>query len=668
MSASPVARVVRSLAFATLLPTFVAAADARASAQDVFLPPDREDLVAAIRQCDPAGARRIRERLDAIIDELRDAVAAAKAERGAGGAGGDDGKRPAKEKGRAKKAKDEGRGGKAERESILGPELQARLASAVSAWRLSQLSHDLSPKEGSSFWKALEQSPAFAQTLALAVDPAHDKLSGVWQVATDLVMEDAPGVDAHPELAAAIATVYDDGNLSLHVNENVARAPGAKLAWKWFTTKAGDMRFGVDLAPELLSLVVDVPAGLDDIGWAFKSFQGTQKIGPLYFQVQYDFESLEGKPKKVDVAGWNLPNILKHGGICADQAYFATTVAKSLGIPAVYTVGQDATVGHAWAGYVEVQNKRPVWEVSGRYDSYKGVTGMFRNPRTGENQNDAVLAMLVEWGLEPKADRVASSILRMASERIETRLREAAKGARPEGEARKDVEVLDAAKVDELHELREALLFAAIRRCPTDVRSWYQLRDLGAEGGLERSAMELWFGRIVDLCGTKYPEMVLEVSAPMIASVKDDEDQHGLWTSLADFLSKRADLASQAMMKDGEMWERASDDERAAKAYDQILKHYPDSGPPTETALRKLAAMFERRGEGRKLLALYDNVWSKMSPPKEMPNLFGKSSTWYRVGSTYADLLRKARRENDASAVRAKLEKVVGTKPDGKRS
>jgi hypothetical protein len=644
MSAHTSARpfpLVRTLGASVLSALFVSPVLAAPAADGgPFSTQDREDLVAAIRQCDPAGRRRINERFDAIIDELRAIVV------------GD--REGAAEADRGKKSKERKKKGERARGPEIGASLGTRLASTAAAWQLSRLSADLSPKEGTAFWTALENSPNFAHTLALTVDPASDKVSGVWEIATELVAADTARVESLPELAAAICVVHDDGNFSLRVNENRGVSAGAKPVWNWFSTHAGEMRFGMQLAPELLAFVVDLPAGIDEAQWAFQKFRGASDIGPLYQEIEYDFESLQGKEKKSNVAGWNLPNILKHGGICADQAYFTTTVGKALGIPAVYTSGQDASVGHAWAGFVKVVNKVPGWEVSGRYDSYRGVTGIFRHPQSGKDQNDAMLAMLVAWGTEPAADRVASADLRIADERIQARIAAAQRADAPPEDR------LSAEDVAALNEVSEALVYASLQRCPTDVRSWERLKQLGKRSGLDRAEMERWFGRITDLCGAKYPEMVLDVSMPLIKSLKEPSEQHKLWTSLADYLSKRADLASQAMIADGEMWESNSQDAKAADAYDSILKRYPDAGPPTEQALAKLAEMFRRRGDNRRLLALYESVFSRMTPPKEMASLFGRSSSWFRVGTAYADVLRTMGRGADAKRVNDRLLAVVG--------
>jgi hypothetical protein len=632
---------------------FFAAASLCASSSIAFAAPgdgtmtadDRADLEAMVIARDDKAAARILARLDALTDQFG-ALAAEFAPAARDAAKGKDGRKDGGRKPSPKEAR-EAKEAKRAAASAAELELMPKLASAATAWRLSQIMQPLDGPRAAALWNALGHDSVFAQTLAFTVMPESDKLTHVADVATLLGEGDASGVAAHPELAAAIAVVHDVTPVSIRINENTGRAPSPETVWRWYTGNAAAMRFGIDIAPELLVLVVDVPAAESEIAWAFKQFRGIPRVGALYQEVEYDHDHLKGRPKKVNQAGWNLPNILRCGGICADQAYFTTTVAKALGIPAVYTIGTDSSSAHAWAGFVQAggtpgakrSNAGPSWDVEGRYDSYRGVTGRFAHPQSGRQQPDAVLPMLVQWGLEPRVDRVRASTLRVADERLEERVRE--KGS-------------DAAA---LSETREALLSAALRICPTDVRSWLQVRDLGKRDGLEPAEMEAWFAWITDLCGANYPEMVIEVCSPLIASVKDVQVQHTMWINMAEYLSKRADLAGQALMSDGRMWETAKEPEKAGKAYELILKHYPDGGPPVEKALERAGNLLRKGRDGRRLLALYDGTFNRMTPPKDLPGVFGTQSTWYRVGKAYVKLLREAGRGGDANALEARLER-----------
>ena len=77
------------------------------------------------------------------------------------------------------------------------------------------------------------------------------------------------------------------------------------------------MLYGLKEMPvELLIYVVDNTATVDEMEWAAAKYAGTANVGGLFFTIKYDFAYLEGKsPKKLDVAGFSLTNILKCGGV-----------------------------------------------------------------------------------------------------------------------------------------------------------------------------------------------------------------------------------------------------------------------------------------------------------------------------------------------------------------
>lgn len=627
----------------------MACAPAFAAGDRVFAPDDANDLAALVARGEQPAAERITARFDALIDALIDATLA----RARSGASDDDA--PDKNaKSRPKRGKTghakERKGGDDDALAVSDdPDFEAKLTSSAAAWRLSQLVADESASQGAALWNGFSHAPEFAQALAFTFQPKRDKLDGVRATAVGLLDDDGKLASRFPELAAAICVVFDHTGVGLQVNEHRAMAPSAELVWRYYVNNADAMRFGVRIAPELLVHVVDVSASPDEIAWALKNFDGIQRVGALYSKVQYDFESLQGKPKKSDVAGWNLPNIYRFGGICADQAYFTVTVAKALGIPAAYTTGANSESAHAWAGFVQASGKKAFWDSEGRYDSYRGVTGHVPDPQTGERMADAVMPMLVQWGLEPAKDRLRAATLRTVDERIQMR------GTPAKGKDA-DPRPLDghtAAKA------REAVLRAALRHAPTDVRSWLRVRDLGGSGELDTQSMNVWFGDIIALCGDAYPEMVLEVAAPMIRSVKDSGAQHDAWMKLATVLAKRADLAGQALLADAAMWRKAGENERAGQAYETLLKTYPNAGPPVEAALRGAGEILRGQRDGKRLLALYDQAFSRIKPPEFLPGLFGRDSTWYRVGKRYVAVLREAGRGGDASTLDARLERTV---------
>ena len=88
-----------------------------------------------------------------------------------------------------------------------------------------------------------------------------------------------------------------------------------------------------------------------------------------------------------NVAATPLPNLVRFGGVCSDQAYFASTVAKAMGVPSAVITGTGPDVGHAWIGYLEVRGREAAWNLeSGRYDAYKNVRGVAADPQTRTNR------------------------------------------------------------------------------------------------------------------------------------------------------------------------------------------------------------------------------------------------------------------------------------------
>jgi hypothetical protein len=91
---------------------------------------------------------------------------------------------------------------------------------------------------------------------------------------------------------------------------------------------------------------------------------------------------------------YKLEDILKVGGICADQAYFATTVGKSRGVPTLFFYGAGNAARHAWFGYLDGNQK---WQLdAGRYAEQRFVTGLARDPQTWREFSDHELVFLSE--------------------------------------------------------------------------------------------------------------------------------------------------------------------------------------------------------------------------------------------------------------------------------
>jgi len=91
---------------------------------------------------------------------------------------------------------------------------------------------------------------------------------------------------------------------------------------------------------------------------------------------------------------YTLANILQNGGICIDQAYFASEAGKARGVPTLLFGGEGQDGRHAWFGYLDSSHH---WKLdAGRYDEQRLVTGIAYDPQTWRQISDHELQFLSE--------------------------------------------------------------------------------------------------------------------------------------------------------------------------------------------------------------------------------------------------------------------------------
>ena len=153
-----------------------------------------------------------------------------------------------------------------------------------------------------------------------------------------------------------------------------------------------------------LIYVVDVPVSDSEIEWALHNMHLTQKgWGAAYGMIEYLMERAVGaKPEDPDkptardkrrakeanpYKEYTFAEILKHGGICADQSYFSANTAKCCGIPAAILTGDGNGGPHAWIIYKADED---TWTESGSVGYTNGTT---RNPQTGQTVHQSMLSL-----------------------------------------------------------------------------------------------------------------------------------------------------------------------------------------------------------------------------------------------------------------------------------
>ncbi|MHC4416437.1 MAG: hypothetical protein ACYS0G_14275 [Planctomycetota bacterium] len=500
-----------------------------------------------------------------------------------------------------------------------------------------------------------------ASTLVFLVKPDQEKAAEVYALLDRLRRARGEALETYPNLAAALCVVHEEP-FKRRFNENTARSADPIAIFDYFVVNERRTLFGVRNVPaELLIYVVDTTASIEEMTWALNRYAGDPVVGARFFDIKYDKKHFrKGAPKKVTVAGWNLPNMLRYGGVCVDQAYFAMTVGKSIGVPTAYASGAGSKVSHAWVGFLQARDGQARWNFDvGRYPAYQGVRGRVLDPQVRQRIPDSDVSLLAELSTVPARDRWAAAAYTEAAVRLRD-LAEAGAGLNAgldDGEAT-GAEAVAVRKADVESTL--ALVEQGLRISPGYAPGWMVMRDLAAADRLTLEQKKRWAGVLHRLCGARYPDFYLAILRPMIESIDDVREQDALWNKAFVLFRDRHDLAASVRMSQGRMWERAGEPMRAGACYEDVILRYANAGPFVIPALKRAEKILWSAGRPDKVLELYDRAFRSIRRPGDMGGPFYHQSNWYRVGMMCVNRLEKAGHNLQAASMRANIEALAG--------
>lgn len=524
----------------------------------------------------------------------------------------------------------------------------------VAAWRrLLGVVAEEPESERAALLRSLRAAPTFATHLAMALTE-YDKPGEVAVILGRLCRERGEHLEKYATLAAAICVVHDVP-LTHRVNENQPAAADPLAIFDFFRTTEGSTLMGLRAMPtDLLVHVVDTTAPIDEMAWAQQKYRGDRSIGQRFFDIKYDEDHYyKNTPKKITVAGFGFRNILTHGGVCIDQAYFAAHAGKSIGVPTAIISGRSSTVSHAWVGYLQARGKTVEWNFdTGRYDAYQIVRGMVDHPQTRQRIPDSYLGVAAQAMTDPAEKRFLAVALTDAAQHLGQvrRRRLVFPPARPDPAVPVSSKPRGATAAAQLD-----LLDAALRTTPASVRGWQTLADMAKAGDLSVAQLREWSATLFQLCGRSYPEFSLDVLAPMISGVPGVRDQDALWNAAFKNYSGNPDLGAQIRFAQGRMWEKEGDYARAWECYQDVIARYPNTSSQAVDAAAACRRLLQRTGKDKALLPMLEAAWKKTQRPSKAGPAFAQQSNWFRLGSQYAEALEEAGRAGDAKRVRSIL-------------
>lgn len=143
-----------------------------------------------------------------------------------------------------------------------------------------------------------------------------------------------------------------------------------------------------------LKFVVDASAPLSELTWAQRKINPPlAELAKAYDMIRYRDDRVQKAQYSWPLADYRLETILKEGGICVDQAYFAANAGKARGVPTLLFRGAGQDGRHAWFGFLGNSG----WVLdAGRYAEQKYVAGQANDPQTWRDFTDHELLFLSE--------------------------------------------------------------------------------------------------------------------------------------------------------------------------------------------------------------------------------------------------------------------------------
>ncbi|MGC9261515.1 MAG: hypothetical protein ACP5I8_15745 [Phycisphaerae bacterium] len=521
---------------------------------------------------------------------------------------------------------------------------------------VSQLSSISNARKRLRMLKFLMANPELAGTMVFLNTPGQRNTRLVYHRLAALHRELGPLVVAYPNLTAAICVVLYKP-LLMHINENTVHSPNPVALFKYYVRYQRAMYFGIRKVPaRLLIYVVDSCSSIRSMTWALNKYHGDAMVGQLFFRVPYDYSTyLHGAKKEVDIKGYNLPNIVRYGGVCADQAFFASEVGKAIGVPTAYDTGMSGVVGHAWVGFLQQVGNQAAWNFSvGRYSEYRGVVGIVQNPVTRRPEPDSFMSLSSQFIGTTQHQRWNAVALTDAALRLLSF--SATHGAFLPAPPPVRVFGRTAKPLTNSVATQLSLLRWAVHECDGYADSWMLVGYLASKGKLTLAEKKLWAGAVMRLCGLRYPDFAMTILQPMIMSVKKPKQQNEFWNrAYALFAATHFDLAAQVRMMQARLWRKAGHYNRAGICLMDVINRYANAGPFIITALHEAAQILRRQKHNGKITTLYEITWSRIKPPPRMADPFMHESNWYKVGKLLENRLRRQGQTLLADKVRREL-------------
>jgi hypothetical protein len=471
--------------------------------------------------------------------------------------------------------------------------------------------------------RLFEASPELGETFYTALDPDRDKVGPAARLFGELVEAFANAFPAYGELAIATAVVWDDEGAVYsyegHQRRTKSSPPEGRIGavanfQYWLDSEPVMQGRGRFLPWEFLTHTVNHRTPLIERKWAQDNYLSKRvMIGKCYGEVPYDVGMLESGSETAKLNGhpYNLPNLLRYGGVCAMQADFASRVAKSLGVPAAYVSGESRSGDrHAWVMWVELLSasaKQIEFELQshGRYLGDLYYVGTLEDPVSGKAVTDRQLEMRLHTvGLNRDAKRHAELIMKTW----------------PLFEKERPMDVGQ----------QIAFLDRVIRLCPGNEQAWHSLAELASSGKVEPRHRKV-VGKILDSLFTTFaafPDFTWEIFPDLVGYENNPQRRRRLFErAISLYVAReRPDLACDAVLHFADELAARREYQIAAQGLSSTILAFPTEGRYVPKMIDRLEAIVPELRDGEKnMVGLYEMLLPRI------PKLRGNRPSKYCI-------------------------------------
>ncbi|MDB5322798.1 MAG: hypothetical protein JWN40_4429 [Phycisphaerales bacterium] len=470
----------------------------------------------------------------------------------------------------------------------------------------------------------LVKHPTLGPLLLTALSP-RDNPARVLSVLTALRTTFGKTVDQFPDLTVATCVVWDSPTREDQTPEQATQA--ACDVFAHLTEYRAKMRFDPQSLPwPILLYLVDSRVTPEERQWALNTYRLPREPGQAYFQVRYDMAGFySGQWKGGDRQPYTLPNILKLGGVCKDEAHFTAEVCRAYGIPAAVCTGSSGSGEgfHAWVGLLKISQKRAVFDFqTARYPEHGFWSGTVIDPQTGEKLADSEVAMVAEWSAVPPARRLLSHALTQSLDLLD----------QPQQRITACKAALDAAPGN------QRAWLALVNECTQPQTPAATVAEVSAV--IERFALD------------RYDDFAFKSFTTFVAAAKP-EDQLPMLDRISKLFPNRPDLLADLALRKGDALRKAARPVDALHLYQEVLEIALRYGPLSLDAIARIDAMLRPAGKMRELTDHYRVAWAHMPVPEASGYI--ATTPWYIMGDRYAAILEETGDKPAAAKVRQTL-------------